>query len=145
MSSGRTQTPWHLWAIGGLSLLWNALGVVDFTATMTRFEPYLKDMLGFNDTQIDFYLSFPWWQNLLWFIGTWGAFGGSILLLLRKKGAVWFLGASFVGALGSMVHGMGVKDAPEGVDPGAMPLVILGIAGLLFAYARWLSRREVLR
>ena len=145
MSGPIAKIPWHLWVVGGLSLLWNTMGIVDFTATMTRFDPYLKGALGLNEEQIDFYLSFPWWQNVLWLIGTWGAFLGSVFLLLRKKLAVVLLGASLVGAIGSMIHGMTIKDIPEGMDPGAMPMVIIAIAVLLLAYAWWLSRRDVLR
>ncbi len=141
----RAGTPWHLWVIGVIAFLWNGYGAFDFAATMTRFEPYLEGFLGMNTSQIDFFLSFAWWQKMLWLIGTWGGFLGAILLLLRNRLAVWFLGASLAGALASMVQGMSIKDMPEGLDPGPMPFVIISIGALLAVYAWWLSRRDVLR
>lgn len=139
------KAPWHLWLVGGLMLLWNAFGAMDFLGTTTMPDVWLKQTLGYPDDQIAFFQSFPWWQYVLWGVGTWGAFLGTILLLMRKKIAVVFLGASLVGAIGSMIHGMSLKDLPDGMDPGAMPFVIIAIATLLFLYSVWMSRRGVLR
>ena len=145
MGATGAKTPWHLWVVGVLAVLWNSYGAFDFAATMIRLEPYLEGFLGMSGSQIDFFLSFPWWQKVLWLIGTWGGFLGAVLLLMRKRLAVWFLGASFLGALASMVNGMMIKDMPEGLDPGSMPIVIILVALLLAAYAWWMSRRDVLR
>ena len=45
------RTPVHLWIVGGLSLLWNLVGVWDYTATKLRFEFYLsqfpEEMMAF--------------------------------------------------------------------------------------------------
>ena len=136
------KTPWHLWVIGILALLWNAGGGFDFTATVTRFEPYMSN---FTDEQLAYFYGFPAWQYVIWFVGTWGAFLGSIALLMRHRWAVPLFAASLVGALISFVVGMGVKDAPPGAGGIVFPLIIVTIAILLLVYAVWMKRRSVLK
>ena len=38
------KAPWHLFLIGATAVLWNALGVFDFLATLTRFPPYIDNL-----------------------------------------------------------------------------------------------------
>src|SRR3546814_7159427 len=35
------KTPWHLWVVGVLSLLWNAVGAFDYTMTKLNDADYL--------------------------------------------------------------------------------------------------------
>ncbi|MFT5774635.1 hypothetical protein [Hyphomonas sp.] len=42
MEPARAGTPWHLWVMGVLSLLWNSFGCFGFTMTATRNESYLS-------------------------------------------------------------------------------------------------------
>ncbi|WP_292093733.1 hypothetical protein [Brevundimonas sp.] len=35
----RMKTPWHLWLVGVLSLLWSSYGAFDFIQTTTRARP----------------------------------------------------------------------------------------------------------
>lgn len=137
-----TKTPWHLWVIGILALLWNAGGAFDFVATVTQFEPYMSN---FTEEQLAYFYGFPAWQYVIWFVGTWGAFLGTIALLMRHRWAVPVFAASLVGALISFVVGMGVKNAPEGMGGIIFPVIIVTIATLLLAYAIWMRRRGVLR
>ncbi len=142
MSGLVAKTPWHLWVVGGLSVLWNAFGCFDFTMTMTKnaayLEPYPQEML-------DYWLNMPIWRWILWGIGVIGGLAGSIALLLRRKLAYPLLFASFLAAAVSMSVSYADKDAPSMEGQLAMSLVIVAIALLLALYARWLSRRDVLR
>ena len=36
------KTPWHLWLVGVLSLLWNGVGAFVFVQTTTRGEAYMR-------------------------------------------------------------------------------------------------------
>ena len=65
-----TKTPWHIWVVGGLTLLFNAVGIYSYM--MTRLDK-LAD-LGMTPEQIAFFESFPAWANSLWALGVWGAF-----------------------------------------------------------------------
>lgn len=37
-----SKVPVHLWIVGGLALLWNAVGAFDYLATQLQFEPYMS-------------------------------------------------------------------------------------------------------
>lgn len=142
MSNTVTKTPWHLWAIGGLSALWNAFGCFDFTMTATRngayLEPYPQEML-------DYWLNMPVWIWLIWAIGVFGGLAGSLALLMRRRQAVGLFLASLLAATSSMAFGYFDKNAPRMEGSEVFPLIIVVIALGLLVYARWLSRRDILR
>lgn len=143
------KTPWHLWVVGGLSLLWNSGGAMDFTMTELRNETYLKD---FTPEQIAYFTGFPILVVLAWGVATWGSFVGSLLLLLRRAWAVPVNLAVLVGIAVTFTHNyvltdgikvMGGKDKAAGML--AFTAVIVVVAILLFVYARAMRRRGVLR
>ena len=35
------KTPWHLWAVGIISLLWNAFGAFDYVMTKLKNPAYM--------------------------------------------------------------------------------------------------------
>lgn len=145
--STTAKTPWHLWAVGVVSLLWNAFGAYDFINTTTRGEAYMSDM-GFDQAMIDYFTTMPNWMYVPWTLGVWGALIGSVLLLLRKRFAVEAFGLSLIGAVVSLVYGLVVAPpplAPEMAAMKLMPFVIVLIALLLFGYARAMRKRGVLR
>ncbi len=43
-AAARGATPWHLWAIGGLSLLWNAFGTYDYVMSHWKGDAYFQQM-----------------------------------------------------------------------------------------------------
>lgn len=137
-----TKTPWHLWLIGILALLWNGFGAFDFTATCMRFEPYISQ---FPQPMMDYVYALPAWNWAGWAIGTWGGFIGSALLLLRNKFAVWAYALSLLGAVGS--NALTLIDPPpaEIGANAALTITIIVIAALLLAYAFWLKRKGALR
>lgn len=135
------KTPLHLWIVGGLSLLWNAFGAIDFTATVTSFEPYMG---SFPQEAKDYWYSMPWWMFVVWGVGTWGAALGSLFLLLKRRLAVPFFGASLIGivltSLGSVIH-----PAPPGLSAWGFTAVIFVIGCGLFYYAMRMVSSGVLR
>ncbi|WP_242078473.1 hypothetical protein [Brevundimonas diminuta] len=142
------KTPWHLWLVGVLSLLWNGFGAFDFIQTTTRGEAYMR-AAGFDDAMVAYYEAMPGWMYLPWTLGVWGAVIGSVMLLLRRRWAVPAFGLSLVGALISLIYGK-LIDPPPPASPELaamswMPIVILLIAILLFGYAFNMRKRGVLR
>lgn len=140
------RTPWHLWVIGGLSVLWNAVGALDFTMTELRSAAYLK---AFTAEQKEYFLSFPLWVVLAWGIATWGSVLGSLLLLLRRAPAYHAFVASFVAMLLTMLHNYflsdGLKVMGGGLGPVIFSAVIVIVGLLLLVYARAIRKRGVLR
>src|SRR3712207_1087839 len=90
-----SRTPWHLWLVGVLSLLWNGFGAYDYLMTNTQGDAYLRSM-GLTEAQMAYYDAMPAWMTAVWAIGVWGATLGSVLLLLRRRWAVPVFTASLV-------------------------------------------------
>jgi hypothetical protein len=97
------KTPWHLWLVGIVALIWNAGGAYDYIMTQTRNEAYLSMM---TPEQLAYFDGFPTWAEAVWAIGVWGAVLGSILLLLRSRFALWAFTASFAGMIANLVYGL---------------------------------------
>jgi len=147
MNQMTVRTPWHLWVVGVVSLLWNAFGAFDFVSTITRGEAYMREM-GFDQAMIDYFLAMPTWMYVPWTLGVWGAVIGSILLLLRNRFAVWAFALSLIGAVVSLVYGQLMGPPPLTPDMAMMkwmPFAIMLITVLLFVYAFNMRRKGVLR
>jgi hypothetical protein len=147
-ASMTTRTPWHLWVVGVVSLLWNGFGGYDFIMTTTQGEAYFRAS-GFDQAMIDYYNAMPTWMYVPWVLGVWGAVAGSILLLMRSRFAVHAFALSLLGALVSLVYGQFMNPMPE-LPPALammkyMPYVITLIAAFLAWYAWTMSKKGVLR
>ena len=147
-TSMTTRTPWHLWLVGGLSLLWNGFGAYDFIMSTTQGETYWRAS-GMNQAMIDYYNAMPAWMYAPWIVGVWGAVLGSILLLMRSRYAVWAFALSLIGAVVSLVYGQFMDPMPE-LPPAMammkyMPYVITVIAAFLAWYAWSMGKKGVLR
>lgn len=141
--------PWHLWAVGGVSLLWNAFGATDYTMSQLRNRDYLgsaAESMGVTTDQMVAYIdSFPGWMHAFWALGVWGALVGSVLLLLRKRHAVWAFALSLLGLAVTQVY-QAVTPQPEWAEGAIlMNIVIWAIAIFLLIYAVSMRRRGVLR
>jgi hypothetical protein len=140
------KTPWHLWVVGGLSLLWNAVGALDFTMTQTDNEAWLK---GFTQEQLAYIHGFPLWSVFAWGVGTWGSFLGSVMLLCRRGLAFHLFAASLAGALGTTLYSFGLSDGLRimggGVGMVVFNGIILTVSVLLLVYAKNMRKRGLLR
>lgn len=143
----RQPTPWHLWLVGVLALLWNSFGAFDFTMTFTRGAEYLRSV-GMNEATIQYLETLPSWLYAPWAVGVWAGVLGSLGLLLRRRWAVWAFALSLAGAVGSNIVTLMVFPPPaEAMPQGAaayMHYIIIAIAVLLLLYAYWMKRRTVL-
>ena len=140
------KTPSHLWAVGGLSLLWNAVGAMDFTLSVTRNAAYLKSL---TPEQLEYISKFPAWAVAAWGMATWGSLVGSTLLLCRRGLAFHLFLASFFGMVLTMVYNYvltnGLNVMGGGVGSLIFSAVIAVICVLLLVYSRAMRRRGVLR
>lgn len=141
------KTPWHLWVVGVIAVLWNAMGAVDFTMTQLKSEAYLK---AFTPEQLAYFSSVPFWAVFVWGLGTWGGVLGSLLLLFRRGFTVKLFAASLVGAALTNVYTYGLSDGLKVMGGNATAAIALSagifvIAVLLLVYARAMRRRGVLR
>lgn len=147
MTTPAAKAPWHLWTVGVLSLLWNAMGALDFTMTQAHNEAWMKQ---FTPEQLAYFYGFPAWIVLAWGVATWGGVVGSVLLLLRQKLAVQVNLAVVAGMAVTFVHNFVLTDGlkvmgGEGKGPLVFTAVIVLIGVLLLVYARAMRKRGVLR
>ncbi|MDP3801658.1 hypothetical protein [Brevundimonas sp.] len=142
----KAATPWHLWVVGVVSLLWNAFGGYDFVMSVTQGETYWRAS-GMTQPMIDYYNAMPAWMYVPWVLGVWGAVAGSILLLLRSRFAVHAFALSVLGAIGNLAYGL-MNPMPE-LPPAMaamvyMPWVIVVVAAFLAWYAWTMGKKGVL-
>jgi len=144
MNELNTRVPRHLWIVGGLSLLWNAVGALDYSASQLRIESYMGQ---FTPEQLAYFYGFPAWAVAAWAIAVWGALLGSLSLLLRKAWAVLLFGVSIVAMVLTGIYSYVLTDglALMGTGGAIFTAVIWLIAFSLYFYARAMVRRGVLR
>ncbi len=144
MNEATTKTPVHLWIVGVLAVLWNAMGAFDYSATQLKLEFY---MAQFTQEQLDYFYAFPAWMDAAWAIAVWSSLLGSLALLLRKSWAVWLFGLAILGLAISTVYNFVLSNGAEMMGSGAVMFtaVIWVIAVVLFFYARAMAKRGVLQ
>ena len=137
------KAPIHLWIVGIIALLWNAMGAFDYTATQLRLDFY---MANFTQEQLDFFYGFPAWVDASWAIAVWSSLLGSILLLARKALAAWLFGLAILGLAITSVYNFVMKDGAAVMGEGAVTfsIVIWVIALFLYFYATAMAKRRVL-
>lgn len=140
------KTPVHLWIVGVVSLLWNAVGAFDYTMTKMQNPEYLA---AFTPEQQAWFASFPLWANIGWALGVWGSVLGSLLLLARSRHAVSAFAVSLVGLAISCIYQFGLHYGDLmrlfGMFPMIFTAIIWVILIALFVYARKQAAAGVLR
>lgn len=138
---GTAKVPWHLWLIGGLSLLFNAMGVISYT--MTKFDMLAE--AGMTADQIAFMNAYPSWASAFWALGVWGAFAGSVLLLLRSRFAVLAMVVATIGLVGTTVYNYGLIEVPAAMEAPALDIAIWAVTLSLLLYVRRMAAAGVLK
>jgi hypothetical protein len=146
----QSRAPKHLWIVGGLATLWNAMGCYDYTMTRMRNTDYLASAMPNVDpnAMLAWIDGFPLYAQFGWGLGVWGGLIGSVLLLMRSRWAVWAFALSLLGAVLSL--GYQIIAAPplagaEGMMSKAMPFVIIAVAAGLLYYSNRQKQAGVLR
>jgi hypothetical protein len=141
------RTPIHLWIVGGVSLLWNAGGAIDYVMTRTNAPEYLAAQ---PPERLAMLQDAPMWFGVTWATGVWFSVIGSLLLLARVRFAGAAFALSLLGLIGSSIYTYGIADggsmvAAAGAGAIAFTVAIPVILVLLWIYARAMTRRGVLR
>ena len=139
------STPWHLWAVGVTTLLWNSGGAYDYFMTQTKNEAYMS---AFSAEELAFFYGFPAWVDATWAIAVWGGLLGSLLLLFRSRYAVWAFAASLAAMVITTFQNYVLSNGME-VMGSAFALVftiaIFLIALGLFLYSRAMLGKKILK
>lgn len=137
---GAAKTPWHLWVVGVLTLLWNSIG--GFSYTMTRLG--MLSELGMGETEIAFFASYSPIANTFWAMGVWGAIACSVLILARSRFAFHAIVIAIIGLIGSNYFQY-TADVPEILQSAVLPILIWSTTVFLLFYTRGQSQAGVLR
>lgn len=132
----RIRTPWHIWVVGILTLLWNAMGAFDYTMTKTQNAQYMSQ---FSDAQLDYFYSFPAWVVAAWAIAVWFSVIGSALILLRHRWAVPVFWTSFVAMAITSLHNFVLDDVSLIDITGPFAIVFAAIIFVIAALLVWYS------
>lgn len=141
LTANRAATPWHLWVVGVLTLLFNAMGIVSYLTTKLG----MLEQMGLSPEQIAFMNAYPAWISAFWALGVWGAFAGSVLLLLRSRWAVTAMVVALVGLIGTTLGNYVILDVPAAMQAPALDVAIWAVTLFLLVYCRRMAKAGVLR
>jgi hypothetical protein len=142
MTETYVKTPWHLWLVGLFAVLFNAIGVFDFSMSRLRGAEYMASA-GMTPQQIALYLGMPGVMTIVWAIGVYAAFAASLLLLLRRSSAFAVFAISLAAFVVNMAYLYAVADG--GVVLGQQMAVTSVVIAALLAFFAWYSRAMAAR
>ena len=138
------RTPWHLWVIGVVALLWSAMSALDYVMTQTMNEAYMSQ---FTPEQLAFFTGFPTWVVAAWAIAVWGGVVGALLLLFKRRHAVGVFLASLIAmaitAFQNYFLSNGMEVMGDAFSLGFTAAIFL-LALAFFLYARAMQKQKVL-
>ncbi len=143
VSGTTSRTPWHLWLVGGIAILFNAIGAFDHVMSMAQGRGHYMASAGMTPAQIAHYEQMPMWMTAVWTIGVWSAMLASVLLLLRRKLAVRVFALSLATFLLSLVYSYVLTDG--GAILGRSMATTSAVITAMLVFFLWYSWREVKR
>ncbi len=138
------KPPLWFWAVSALALLWNLMGVWQYIWQTTATSEDLAKV--YNATQLDMINAQPAWYTGVFALAVFGGALGCLLLLLRKKIALWPLLLSLICVIIQNIYfaTAGVYAHIHGGE-WVMTLLIPLVAILLVWLARHMSAKHILR
>lgn len=140
----RSATPWHLWVIAVLALLFYGGGCYNYLMIQTANPAYLESIAA---EQLNYFNAAPTWFHAVWAIGVWVPLMGALLLVLRNRFAAVALAIGFVAFIAATFHQFS-GSAPDSMTSGVgvISTLVIGLIQLaLTVYAFAMARRGVLR
>ena len=127
-SASKITTPWHIWIVGVLALLWNCFNTFDYVVTATHFY------------------SFPMWVDLFWGLYVFAGVIGTLALLFQKRWAVSVFAVSLVAMVITSLYIFATNGFSVTGSIGALIFTAITfiIAVGLLIYARILARKNIL-
>lgn len=139
-SAPTRKTPWHLWAVGALTLLWNGSGA--YTTLMAQAGK-LPDV---GPEEVAYYAGQSLWSVIATDIALFAPIAAAIALLLRSRTAVWLFAVSLLAVVITNAYELAAGTSLMLVDQGWV--IVTGVIALLailqLVYAVAMKRRAVL-
>ncbi len=139
----RMSTPWHLWLVGVLSFLWNALFVWQWTLQVTGDPAYWSSL---TPAEAAYLRAVPLWTDVAVGVAFWGGVLAAVLLLFRRRQATMAFAVALIAMLADTAYIHFMSNGREIMGPVgvAFGLVIIAVLVVQTAYCAWMSRRGVI-
>jgi hypothetical protein len=138
------KTPWHVWVVGLVAILWNGYGCYVYYLTVTGDPAYLDTLTA---DQRAAYEAMPTLYYALFALAVWGSLTGSILLILRMKLSTPVFMISLASVALSYIYSFFIADVS--VSMGTMEIMltiaVIAIAVFLLIYSRSMAKAGVLK
>jgi len=136
-----SKTPWHLWVVGVLALLWNASGAVTIMMAQAGMLPDI------SAEETAYYAAQPMWFVVVTDIALLGAIAAAIALLLRSRTAVWLFTISLTAIVITNAYDFATGMSSSFMNTGALVVtcLVIVLAILELVYARAMAKRGVLK
>jgi hypothetical protein len=138
------RTPVHLWIVGILSLLWNCIGAADYLMTRLHNDAYFQSMMpGVPPATFYAYVdAMPLYAQIGWGLGVWGAFAGSLLLLIRSRYAFHAFALSMIGIILGIGYQLFISPPPGSEGAGKIIMYAVILIGAALLYYSWKQRAK---
>lgn len=129
--STERRTPWHLWAVAILTLLWNGSGAVTILLAQMGRLPNI------DPDEAAYYAAQPLWLIITMDIATFAPIAAAVALLLRSALSVWLFALSLALILVNNLYELVAGTSRALVNQGALVVtaIIVVIAVLQLVYA----------
>ena len=134
-------TPWHLWVVAILTLIWNGAGAV--TIVMAQ----MGSRLDMAPNEVAYYARQPLWFVVATDLAVFLPIAGAVALLLRHRSAAWLFALSALTVVLNNAYDVAAGTSLALADQGwrNVTIVVAAIALLQFAYAWRMKARGVLK
>ena len=137
MSDQTARVHWSFWLIGGIGLIWNVLGSVNF---LVQLNP--DAIVNYREVERAIIDGRPIWATAGFAVAVFGGAIGALLLLLKKSAATYVFVASFFGVALTVIHAF--IAAGSIIAPAEVVVIIvmpMAVALFLVWYAKQAERK----
>src|SRR5580765_1807980 len=135
------KSPWHLWAVGAVALLWNAAGAYSILLAQAGRLPNPEP------DELAYYAAQPLWLVVVTDMALGAAIVGALGLLFRKRAAVWLYALSLCAIVIANSYELAAGTSRMLVNRTALivTVIIVAIAIAELVYVSTMKVRGVLR
>ncbi|MCW8878504.1 MAG: hypothetical protein OQJ89_00300 [Kangiellaceae bacterium] len=139
-----SNTPSWFWAVAGIGLVWNLLGVMAYVFHSMMTPEMIAQL---SPAEQELYKSYPAWMDYTYAAAVFGGALGCVALLLRNAFALPLFVISLVGVLIQHYHTFFMSNAFEvyGNQAVVMPLVVITVAVGLVWFSYDMKNKGVLK
>lgn len=142
--NGHAKAPWHLWAVGAATLLWNGFGAFQWYRQVTRSDSYWGNL---TMEQVQFIIAQPMWVEVAFGVGVWTGVLGALMLLLRRRLALNAFVASLIAILVNTLFMQVLSNARAVFGNGTLiaAIAVIAVAAASIVYAHFARKRGIIR